>query len=99
VDQVPSQTENVRIRGHTLSFHDPTFLAGFADLLATRCVGPLEPDVDGGAPLLRIRLPARIGTRPVTVSGSASRPFTGGGFTGTVDAQASFTLRRENLKG
>jgi hypothetical protein len=54
--------------------------------------------VVGEAPLVALRLPARIGRRPVTVSGSASRPFTGGGSAGTVDATVTFTVRRVPLK-
>jgi hypothetical protein len=44
------------------------------------------------------RLPAHIGRRPVAVTARSSRPFTGGGFAGTVDATVTLAVRRVPLK-
>jgi hypothetical protein len=65
---------------------------------AGRAGCPFEADVLGEAPLVTFRLPGHIGRRPATVTASSSRPFTGGGFAGTVDATVTLAVRRVPLK-
>jgi hypothetical protein len=79
----------VRVPGGRLALQTAG-LQGASGPLAGRCAGPLFSDLPARFP--SIRVPGRVGSKPVTLDFSGRRAFSAGGWSGEVTSTVKVTL-------